>query len=67
MTSAILAHSSVLTHKKRGSQEYSEAGKEKVLWELAKTSFPAKHFIATSFQEKALSSIRLCILLSKIN
>lgn len=37
------------------------------MWELAKTSFPAKHFIATSFQEKALSGIRLCILLSKIN
>lgn len=66
MTSTMLAQSSVLTYKKEEAKNILRQGK-KVLWELAKTSFPSEHFIATNFQEKALSSIRLCILLSKIN
>lgn len=66
MTSTMLAQSSVLTYKKEEAKNILRQGK-KVLRELAKTSFPSEHFIATNFQEKALSSIRLCILLSKIN
>lgn len=67
MTSTILAHSSVLTNKKEKVKNILRQKKRKSCGTWQRLLSLKSTLLQPAFQEKALSSIRLGILLSKIN